>query len=380
MNTSIKKSGLLLVLILIVSLCGCDKNEIGIKNYEGDIALVSQDEVNSFGRAGYDIINGSIRIGNEYGIYGSVGAKTDISSLAPLNKITQIQGALTIVNNPELKSLEGLSSLISVRGLTIDSNRSLESLSMISNLKSIEEDLMITKNESLRSFRGLEGLTKIDSAFHIEGNKSLVDFEGLEMIQSIGFLSVRRNESLASLDNLENLIALNSLSISHNPSITSLNAFRNITVLSGNLGLETNASLLSLDGLNNIVTIEGFLGIYNTSLTSLAELKSLRTIGRSLYITKNDQLISLEGLNQITSIGGYGLEIENNPSLNSLDALSNLDFVKNKIVIFNNPSLFDFCPLVKVLNNQSFSAYGGDIRKNGFNPSSLEIVEQECNP
>lgn len=116
----------------------------------------------------------------------------------------------------------------------------------------------------------------------------------------------------------------------------------NLTI--GAPGNEDNISDLS--PLAGLTTVVKYLRIRNNdSLTSLEGLGALQSVGEAsqgtggLEIVNNLALITLEGFNSLNSV--YGLRIDGNESLTSLEGLESLSFIPQYggISIVSNPSL-----------------------------------------
>ncbi|PHN06303.1 hypothetical protein [Flavilitoribacter nigricans] len=383
MQRPFSTSMLWILLVSGISFVACNKSAFTPNPFEGDVFLRSQAEVDEFGEKGYNVITGNLHIGKGFGPYGAPVGITDIVSLLPLREIISVSGNIEIVNNPELASLAGLSTLNTAGSIILQYNAILENIQALSGLESIENHLILQGNSQLASLRGLERITKIPGDLTIEFNPKLENFAGLENLESIGSLQLRDNESLGSIDHLESLVKLEHLGITYSPLINSLAVFKNITSLPRGLGLEELSALTSLEGLHNVESIGGFLGIWRTGLTSLEELSSLQTLDRTLKIIGNDHLTSLDGLENISSIGGYGLEISDNEALVSIEGLSNLHFVSFKFTITNNELLADFCPLNKLFTNTDFLNRENErtnIRGNSYNPSEEDFLYDQCKP
>ncbi len=83
-----------------------------IRIHPGNVVLSSQKEVNSFS---HQYITGSLTISGN-----------DITDLTPLSMLTSIKGAIIIQDNPKLKAVFGLNSLIEAGFLRIRNNPALE--------------------------------------------------------------------------------------------------------------------------------------------------------------------------------------------------------------------------------------------------------------
>jgi N-acetylneuraminic acid mutarotase len=132
-------------------------------------------------------------------------------------------------------------------------------------------------------------------------------------------------------------------------NINNLNGLSVIASIGGNL--EIRSPLATLTGLDALASIGGYIGgscriggawwtgtNSNPFLTSLAGIESLTTIEGSLIIQGNPSLISLNGLSNLTSVGE--LIIEANISLTSLTGLDNIDAGSvSYLSVFGNGSL-----------------------------------------
>lgn len=303
--------------------------------YNGNITLLSQDEVNNFGIFNYSSINGNLQIGDYQ-------EASDITDLTLLSALGNINGNLSINNNPNLQSLDGLSNITSVTSLSIRSNESLLSITSLSNLSSTGA-ITVTSNNALTSLNGLEGITDAGNIF-ISRNNSLTSLNGLQSINTAFRVNISNNESLSSIAQLSNLTTANSLQIYSSPSLT------------------------SLEGLNQITTLSLLRISYNDALTDLSELSNLTT-AEVLSIGGNDSLTSLNGLENLISsdwiLIGRDLEFDviNNAPNNSLEnfcALQNL---------FTNGTYVD--PPTSIFN-------GVYIQNNPFNPSVQDIINGNC--
>ncbi len=98
--------------------------------------------------------------------------------------------------------------------------------------------------------------------------------------------------------------------------ITNLTGLSSLTLVSGNVTIQSCSHLTSLWGLHSLITVGGFFQIKNTRLQGLAGLLNLTTISSDFILDHNDSLVSLIGLSSMNTIGG-GISINgDNPLLN----------------------------------------------------------------
>ncbi len=206
-------------------------------------------------------------------------------------------------------------------------SNAITNLNSLSQITSIEGNLIVSNNKELNSLKGLNNLTNIGGQLGIWGNSSLVNLTGLENLNSInGHLTISKNNSLWNLEGLNKLITIGGFfRVKENNSITSLSGLDQLFSIGKDLWVHSNDNLKSIEGLENLTSIKGNLLVTeNKILKNLNGLNNLVFIGKSLKIRNNDSLVSLSVLNNVSSIGGR-IEITNNASLvykNELDKLS----------------------------------------------------------
>lgn len=176
------------------------------------------------------------------------------------------------------------------------------------------------------------GCTRIEGNVTISGI-DITNLDGLSGLTSMdGEIFIWECDSLRALNGLEHLTHLGSLQIYNAGSLKNLEALNKVTYIGGNL------RLISLD-----------------SLEDLSGLRYLRSIDRDLII--NDLPIeTLSGLDALESVGilgdyhqqGFEFEVFQNPSLASLQGLSNLNYVYGHISIRENPELRDLTGLENI--------------------------------
>ena len=135
-----------------------------------------------------------------------------------------------IFMNPELTSVEQLSSLIAM------------------------QDLYLFDNDQLTNLDGLSNLSRINS-LRIQANDALVDLQGLEQLAEVDLLDINLNTQLVSLDGLNGLITVNeNLQITTNRKLSNLCALQKLVDEDGvkaGFELSTNAFNPSLEDLKN---------------------------------------------------------------------------------------------------------------------------------
>lgn len=219
-----KKISLFLILSSFVFGCvtddEIDPEVLPVNIFQGNLILRTQADVNAFGAQGYDVINGALYIGDP-STEMNVPVPSDITDLSPLHTIINVTRQLEIQSNPLLTSLNGLSSLSVVSGLIVNDNENLTSLDGLTRLKSIESNQILTgqslfiggvisllNNPSLTSIEGLSTiLPQVVSRISVN-NSGLTSLKGLENITNVGTLQIINNDNLTTLAALEGLLGI----------------------------------------------------------------------------------------------------------------------------------------------------------------------------
>ncbi|NJO00707.1 MAG: hypothetical protein HC880_02580 [Bacteroidia bacterium] len=282
-----------------------------------------------------------------------------LKSLEGLEKITEVS-SLRIEQNPQLLNLHSLSGLSKARSLTITANNALMSLEGLENLEEVTEDLFILENTQLKDLSGLGKLSRVGRSLRIEGNSQLTNLLGLNSLTQISYLIVDNNAQLLSLTGLENT-TFKDLLIGRNAQLENLSGLGNLNDLNV-LIILNNARLRSLEGLNTLQKVTSWLEIRdNPALPSMRGLESLQTV-RELRIINNDNLVSLKGLENLMEVIFKG-EITNNSSLNNCCAIQSLlNLNPNQVLRIGNnaPGCFS------VSNVNTFCAGLSDIAVTDF--------------
>jgi hypothetical protein len=313
----------------------------------------------------------------------SILRNPELSDIQGLTSLHRVDGNLVISSNAKLSNLAGINGVTSVGGMVeISDNPSLTNLDGLSSIDSIgvgsggfhgTKSLEISGNAALTNVQGLRGLTSLPAGLFIESNATLPNLDGLNSLTKIGEktsasagynsdLVVRSNPSLVNIDGLGGVTAITgSLIVEANSVLADIDGLGGVTRLLGSLMISNSPALTNLDGLSSITRIGGDLWISNNSnLTSLAGLSSLTYVGAGggpfpgLHINGNDKLANLNGLDRLSAIGGM-MMISNNAKLANLDGLSLLASIGNRspsyhesLIISKNPALISVKGLISL--------------------------------
>jgi hypothetical protein len=289
----------------------------------------------------------------------------DITNLAGLNTVNEIEGSLHILDCPSLSNLVGL-----------------EGLSSISN------DLWVSTNNNLDSLYGLNSLNYIGGALQISENPSLTDIGLFSLSEIGGPLEIVLNGDLTSLSGLDNISpnSVESLNITYNQSLSEcevqsvcsylISPASIVEIHDNAFGCSSQEEVYEIcyscfpDGIEftsqqqisefytlypDCHIISGDVIISGSDITSLILLYGISKIKGTLYIQSNPLLYSLSGLYNLSEVEG-GIYIENNNNLSNIEALSNLTYIGQNLVFNLNSSLLTFEGL------QNIKFVDGDLR------------------
>jgi hypothetical protein len=280
-----------------------------------------------------------------------------LTSIRGLRNVGAINGALTILQDLSLVSLDGLQKITRVggRGVEISENKILVDTDALGALTTIDGNLYIKNNLSLTNVNGFRSLTSTGS------------------FKNLGFVEITGNQSLQNVDSLSSLVSMGgtdkTLYLSSNPKLTkacgiyplltygmgcpSGTSCAHVTIngngpgvteqsirnggpcqgvhqCSGTITLASQAEVDAFPSKYGCTTIEGTLQIVFTSdVTNLDSLYQLTNV-TNLTIAGNSKLKDIDGLSHITQVNI--LLLQSNDELTNISGLSSLA-TANQIVI-----------------------------------------------
>lgn len=247
----------ILLLLLIVSVACTDDDIVQRSNnvFNGDVNLLTQNELVTFGLNNYTEITGNLNIGDPNFLtdindlqylsslekVGSLSISVDdLVSFDGLNNLMEVNGSFYVRSvNDNMLNFNGLNSLSVVNGNIIITRSHFTDLTGLNNLSTINGDLEITSCYSLDSFVGFQATTILGD-FSVANCDLISDLSGVESLSTInGDLIIQDNDNLTTLNGLQNLIATNNIIIgdvsqfgwdSPNPSLSNLCDIRDLIV------------------------------------------------------------------------------------------------------------------------------------------------------
>lgn len=326
------------------------KLERGVVSRNGDIKLLTQEDVNAFADMGLTEINGNITI-------GAASGSDSIHTLAPFSKLTSIKFGLTInptyagKNLDDLKNLKKLGSLkvvelnntleeinlpqleYIVTGINIDLPKRLQKI-LLPELKHVDRGIYISKAEVLKML-DLGKLETVIEDFTLDGGwgTNVLDEFKIGSLKSVGgSFKVSNWQELKSLSmpNLENIykLELSSLKkvekidlsylktiksdfqISNNDLLTNLNV-SSLATIGGDFNLNYLPSIPSFDGFKSLSSVDGKFTLSNLDkLKDTKGFKSLKSVGKQFDISYMAAVEdNLDGFSSLSSVGVGGVSI-----------------------------------------------------------------------
>ncbi len=236
---------------------------------------------------------------------------------------THITGSLDMGGEEsDITDLTPMSSLYHIGGSLYIERIPASSLQGFEGLVTVANGFTLVQNYNLRNFSGLQNLQSL-GYFELFENQTLEDFTGLFNIGDLGsYFIISENPLLRDFSGLENLTTIKSVTVRDNPVLANLLGLDNIRVAE-NITLENNGNLISLAGLENLTFVETYFELNsNPMLSDIGALSSLQVIQGTLWIYESPSLVDLQGLNHVEFLGG--LNLYDNASLISLQGLNNL--------------------------------------------------------
>lgn len=353
-------------------------NFVGISQIcNQNIILSTQAEVDAFPvNFGCDTINGSLTIGgsvtNLNGLTNVLNIKnslyienSNLVNLIGLNNLERVDSSMIISNNDLLTSLNGLQNLeqiglllriqtnnglqnidlsgvqtigcggISQRGVIIDWNPNLISISGFENLTNLCGDITIQRHEALQTVSGFNNVDSI-SGITIQNNPNLISFNALNSLVSVSGILLSRTPSII-LPVFSTLDSLNYLHL-EDVDVDTVNFFPNLRIIEA-LNFYAMGSLKYFN-FPSLERIE-YLFIYDCdSLTAITNLPSFSKC-RQLHIEGNENLVSIENLYSLSNIYEK-LTIIANPMLENISGFYGLKYLGD-IDITNCPLVNECC-------------------------------------
>jgi hypothetical protein len=234
-------------------------------------------------------------------------------------------GTLTVVGNPQLTSIKGLSSITATHDLTVTNNTSLQELE---GLQNVAQAAMVTiQNCPITTVTGLRGLVHVSGLAIMQ--TSLSDVSGLGVgaggplvFDDGGTFTLSLNPVLAAVGDFNaQATTLTQLLVADDPRLTDFPKLSGLTGVEY-LQVDRDNRLTSLQNLEGLVTADAVEIVEDPKLVDLTGLDQLTSAAYAFTIKSDPGLTSLHGLESLGNV--VLLQIQSNPELDDIDALAGL--------------------------------------------------------
>lgn len=343
-------------LFVLVSLI-CTK-ALAQNPYSGDLTLSSQAQIDTFN---YTEVTGSLTIRG-----------SDIVSLSPLSTLSLVGENMHIVQNNLLINLDGLQNITFVGGnIGISYNAYLPkycALFPLLNSGGLKGTFFCSDNAVNPTQQdiingGPCGNTIYNGDLTLTTLEEVYAFNYTEITGSLTIKSRVDDYRFTDLRNLETLTTVGGdLIIDRNNYLINLDGLHNVNHVGRNLNVKHNSRLTNLDGLQGITTVGGSLIIEDhDNLTNLDGLYNTNYVGGVLSIFANNTLTNLNGLQSITSLK-ESLFIEYNNTLTDISGLQHITSLGKDLTIIGNASLKKIDGLQNIINvGQNLNIFENNI-------------------
>ncbi len=281
-------------------------------------------------------------------------SNTALPDLSFLGATSTLDGTLTVADNDDLLTLDGVDALQSVGGaFVVEDNRTLADASAPA-LVSVGGAFSLVDLDVLAAI-DFGALQSVDGDVALEKLERLPDL-GFGALTSVGGLWISQLDSLVDLSGLDALATVgDSVIIEYNDDLASLSGLDSLATVGTDFRLYANPRLASLQGLDGLASVGRDLTLdTNAALVRPDSLGALQSIGRDLWVEYNASLEDFSGMGNFTV--GSAVFVFGQPVLSSLDGLDALQEIPHNLVLFDLPSLVDVSALSQL------QRVGGDLR------------------
>ncbi len=329
-----------------------------------DITIFGQTALDNFDQ-NITTINGNLRLKSQ-------NTSTPITDMSNLSNIQTINGNLVIEFCESLTTLNGLTNLTHIGGsLVISFNPILENINEFNPSLSIGGDVVMYNNTILSDYGGILYLSSIQGYLAIQYNPYLTSLGSFPNLQTLGGLNFYSNSDLQHIGGFPNLNVVNEdMVFEDNPSLTTIGAFSNLTTVNGTISFDNNDDFKTLNDFPALQYVDQDIIIKdNNDLRTVTNFSSLQNIDGDLIFDNNPLFRNIDPFSELHTIGGE-LRLEDLNNLTSFDGFASLQSAGDVFVRQNN-SLVSITALsnLQTITNEYF-----DFRDN---PSLTHINDFE---
>lgn len=254
-------------------------------------------------------------------------------------------------------------------------------LSPLSDLEVIGRSLTIENNAQLGSVNGLSGIRSVGGALLIRNNAILQNLDGLSGLTSVGYdsydeqlwdcwtIMIRENSGLLNIDGLSQLTSTTcDIRIRENPSLQNLDGLSGMTSVGGSLEISGNTSLQNVDGLSSLTDVGSgtvvSIEIADSQITNVDALSSIQWAD-DLYLYDNHLLADCRGvISLIDPIDDYQPGPGNGPApdLRLSDSIWNIGHIERNALGCNSTD--------EILATEPLTGANAGLNEAWFNPDT----------
>lgn len=215
---------------------------------------------------------------------------------------------------------------------------------------------------NITNLQGLSGLVSIGN-LRIESNPLLTSLEGLNNLTALENLIVYDNPLLVNLQGLGNFPSLHNLAVVSNPGLQNLTGLEDVAMITEYLMLSDNGALTALDGLNGLTRTGIFSITENPVLADISALSALKNVEYD-FVFEDAAVENLHGLENLVKVGKT-LYLQRNPNLSDISSLNHPVVIQGQLYIQHNHELGDcavqaVCDYLTTRENTEYHVYGNN--------------------
>lgn len=219
----------------------------------------------------------------------------------------------SIMENDQLRSVQGLNVPATVDGIQIGTNQVLRDIGNLATLQTAGS-VMLQQLPALTELKGLSGLREVQAILSISDCTGLIDLSGIGAFKTTGTIEIVRNTQLRSLNGLKVMGQPEMVIIEDSPTLTDLTGVFNSDL--------TGIGMLRLSGLSKLTTLQGLSGLSKVNDVTIERCDNL------------SNLVGLEMVPRLTS-----LAVADCVALQTLQGLDSLDHVDGSLMVAQVPAL-----------------------------------------
>lgn len=288
------------------------------------------------------------------------------------------EGSYTVISQAQIDTFNyvQITGSLNIRG------SNLVNISGFETLEQINRELIIENNGQLETIGGFNNLAKTGwlntDNIVFKNNPNLLEISGFENFdRTTGDIIIKDNDNLTTINGFENTKYVYEISIQNNQSLVSINFLENLEVVDDRIEIINNASLQNISEFDKLVRLDNtFIFKNNDGIINISGFNKINKLNRIINIEQNNNLEYISGFTNLSRLGVAGTDWDNheiryNPKLTNISGLANLQEITGKLLIRDNASLSNCCP---IFCNDSLEVSAGYVINN-----NASTTEYSCN-